>query len=105
MPALILSAQSSAQFVSLASKLAPQSLAAAGLYVKHPPHVYPPQDSRPSCSRLPPAPEDSVAAPRGLSRASIDRVEKIVKNTNARFIVPHDAKDVATLPKFPAYLE
>jgi hypothetical protein len=37
--------------------------------------------------------------------ASMDRVEKIVKNTKARFIVQHDGKDVASLPKFPAYLE
>jgi N-acyl homoserine lactone hydrolase len=37
--------------------------------------------------------------------ASIDRVERVVTNTKARFIVQHDSKDVATLPKFPAYLE
>jgi glyoxylase-like metal-dependent hydrolase (beta-lactamase superfamily II) len=42
---------------------------------------------------------------RADTLASIDRVEKIVKNTKARFIVQHDGKDVATLPKFPAYLE
>jgi glyoxylase-like metal-dependent hydrolase (beta-lactamase superfamily II) len=42
---------------------------------------------------------------RAETLASIDRVERIVKNTKARFIVQHDLKDVATLPKFPAYLE
>src|SRR5882724_10036397 len=42
---------------------------------------------------------------RADTLASIDRVEKIVKNTKARFIVEHDAKDFASLPKFPAYLE
>jgi len=42
---------------------------------------------------------------RADTLASIDRVEKIVKNTKARFIVQHDGKDVASLPKFPAYLE
>jgi hypothetical protein len=35
----------------------------------------------------------------------MDRVERIVKNTRARFIVQHDGKDVAALPKLPAYLE
>jgi hypothetical protein len=42
---------------------------------------------------------------RADTLASIDRVEKIVKNTKAHFIVQHDRRDVATLPKFPAYLE
>jgi glyoxylase-like metal-dependent hydrolase (beta-lactamase superfamily II) len=42
---------------------------------------------------------------RADTLASMDRVEKIVKNTKARFIVQHDFKDVASLPKFPAYLE
>jgi glyoxylase-like metal-dependent hydrolase (beta-lactamase superfamily II) len=42
---------------------------------------------------------------RADTLASMDRVEKIVKNTKARFIVQHDVKDVASLPKFPAYLE
>jgi N-acyl homoserine lactone hydrolase len=42
---------------------------------------------------------------RAETLASIDRVERIVKNTKARFIVQHDFKDVAALPKFPAYLE
>lgn len=30
---------------------------------------------------------------------------QIVKNTKARFVVQHDVKDVAALPKLPAYLE
>jgi N-acyl homoserine lactone hydrolase len=42
---------------------------------------------------------------RADTLASMDRVEKMVKNTKARFIVQHDGKDVASLPKFPAYLE
>jgi glyoxylase-like metal-dependent hydrolase (beta-lactamase superfamily II) len=42
---------------------------------------------------------------RADTLASMDRVEKIVKSTKARFIVQHDGKDVASLPKFPAYLE
>jgi glyoxylase-like metal-dependent hydrolase (beta-lactamase superfamily II) len=42
---------------------------------------------------------------RADTLASMDRVERIVKNTKARFIVQHDSEDVATLPKFPAYLE
>jgi N-acyl homoserine lactone hydrolase len=42
---------------------------------------------------------------RADTLASMDRVERIVKNTKARFIVQHDVKDVAALPKLPAYLE
>jgi hypothetical protein len=49
--------------------------------------------------------EEFPADPRADTLASVDRVEKIVKNTKARFIVQHDCRDVATLPKFPAYLE
>ena len=42
---------------------------------------------------------------RADTLASIDRIEKIVKNTKARFVVQHDAADLKTLPKFPAYLD
>jgi len=42
---------------------------------------------------------------RADTLASMDRVERIVKNTKARFVVQHDVKDVAALPKLPAYLE
>lgn len=42
---------------------------------------------------------------RADSLASIDRIETIVKNTNARFVVQHDAVDFKALPKFPAYLD
>ena len=42
---------------------------------------------------------------RADTLASIDRIERIVKNTRARFIVQHDADDFATLPEFPAFLE
>jgi N-acyl homoserine lactone hydrolase len=42
---------------------------------------------------------------RADTLASIDRVERIVKNTKARFIVQHDEADFATLPRFPAFLE
>lgn len=42
---------------------------------------------------------------RADTLASIDRIEKIVKNTHARFIVQHDEKDFASLPVFPAYLD
>ncbi|MGH8175776.1 MAG: N-acyl homoserine lactonase family protein [Steroidobacter sp.] len=42
---------------------------------------------------------------RADTLASFDRIETIVKNTNARFVVQHDPVDFAALPKFPAFLE
>jgi len=42
---------------------------------------------------------------RADTLASMDRVERIVKNTKARFVVQHDPRDFAALPRFPAYLE
>jgi len=42
---------------------------------------------------------------RAETLASIDRIETIVKNRKARFVVQHDPVDFAALPKFPAYLE
>lgn len=41
---------------------------------------------------------------RADTLASIDRVEKIVINTHARFVVQHSPEDFAKLPKLPAYL-
>jgi hypothetical protein len=35
----------------------------------------------------------------------MNRIETIVKNTQARFIVQHDPQDFQALPKFPAYLD
>ena len=42
---------------------------------------------------------------RADTLASIDRIERIVKNTHARFVVQHAPEDFAALPKFPAYLD
>jgi glyoxylase-like metal-dependent hydrolase (beta-lactamase superfamily II) len=42
---------------------------------------------------------------RAETLASIDRIERIIKNRKARIVVQHDPKDFAALPKFPAYLE
>ena len=42
---------------------------------------------------------------RAETLASIDRIEKIIKNRKARLVVQHDPIDFAALPKFPAYLE
>jgi hypothetical protein len=36
---------------------------------------------------------------------SIERIEKIVKNTKARLVVQHDPQDFQALPQFPAYLD
>jgi N-acyl homoserine lactone hydrolase len=42
---------------------------------------------------------------RADTLASINRIETIVRNTKARFIVQHDPDDFRSLPKFPAYLD
>lgn len=42
---------------------------------------------------------------RADTLASFDRIETIVKNTHARFVVQHDPIDFKALPKFPAYLD
>ncbi len=42
---------------------------------------------------------------RADTLASINRIEKIVKNTKAHFVVQHDPDDFKSLPKFPAYLD
>lgn len=42
---------------------------------------------------------------RADTLASFDRVEKIVKNRKARFVVQHVQADLDALPKFPAYLK
>ena len=42
---------------------------------------------------------------RADTLASIDRIERIVKNTHAHLVVQHDPNDFATLPTFPAYLD
>ena len=42
---------------------------------------------------------------RADTLASESRIEKIVANTKARFVVQHDAADIKALPAFPAYLK
>ena len=42
---------------------------------------------------------------RAETLASMDRIEKIAKNTKARVVIQHDRQDFQALPKFPAYLE
>ena len=41
---------------------------------------------------------------RADTLASYDRIERIVRNTNARLIIQHDPDDFQSLPKFPLYL-
>jgi glyoxylase-like metal-dependent hydrolase (beta-lactamase superfamily II) len=50
--------------------------------------------------RVPP-----VNTNRADTLASMDRIEKIVQNTHARFIIQHNPEDVASLPKLPGYLD
>jgi glyoxylase-like metal-dependent hydrolase (beta-lactamase superfamily II) len=42
---------------------------------------------------------------RAETLASMDRVERIIRNRKARIVVQHDPLDFAALPKFPVYLE
>lgn len=42
---------------------------------------------------------------RADTLASMDRIERIVKSTKARFIVQHDLRDFETMPRFPAFLK
>lgn len=42
---------------------------------------------------------------RAETLASFDRIERIVKNMHARFVVQHAPESFAALPKFPAYLD
>jgi len=44
-------------------------------------------------------------ASRAETLASMNRIETIVKNTKARFVVQHDPQDFQALPKFPGYLD
>jgi N-acyl homoserine lactone hydrolase len=42
---------------------------------------------------------------RADTLASFDRIEKIVKNNRARFVVQHDPADAGALPQAPGFLE
>jgi glyoxylase-like metal-dependent hydrolase (beta-lactamase superfamily II) len=42
---------------------------------------------------------------RADTLASMQRIEKIAKNTRARMVIQHDPQDFKALPKFPAYLD
>lgn len=42
---------------------------------------------------------------RADTLASFDRIEKILKNRKARFVIQHVPEDLAALPAFPAYLD
>lgn len=42
---------------------------------------------------------------RGETLGSIDRIKRILKNTNGRLVIQHDPEDFKALPKIPAYLD
>ena len=46
-----------------------------------------------------------VNTDRADTLASMNRIEKIVANTKARFVIQHDAGDFKALPAFPAFLQ
>ncbi|MBA3832987.1 MAG: hypothetical protein H0X34_14045 [Chthoniobacterales bacterium] len=41
---------------------------------------------------------------RADTLASMDRIEKIIKNTEGRLVIQHSPEDFAELPKFPDYI-
>ena len=45
-----------------------------------------------------------VNTDRAATLASMDRFEAIAKRDHARVVIQHDPRDIALLPKFPAYL-
>lgn len=45
-----------------------------------------------------------VNTDRAETLASMDRFEAIARRTHARVVIPHDPRDMAALPSFPAYL-
>ena len=42
---------------------------------------------------------------RGETLGAMDRIQRILKNTNGRLIIQHEPKDISALPKIPAYLD
>ncbi|MCC2624599.1 MAG: N-acyl homoserine lactonase family protein [Burkholderiales bacterium] len=44
-------------------------------------------------------------ASRADTMASMNRVDEILQNRHGRLIIQHDARDFATLPKFPKFLD
>jgi len=42
---------------------------------------------------------------RGETLGSFDRVRRLLENTGGRLVIQHEPKDIAALPKAPAYLE
>jgi N-acyl homoserine lactone hydrolase len=42
---------------------------------------------------------------RGETLGSMDRIKRILKNTNGRLVIQHDPDDFQALPKIPAYLD
>jgi glyoxylase-like metal-dependent hydrolase (beta-lactamase superfamily II) len=47
----------------------------------------------------------SLNTDRADTLASFDRVDKLVKNRKARFVIQHAPEDFKALPRFPAYLD
>jgi glyoxylase-like metal-dependent hydrolase (beta-lactamase superfamily II) len=47
----------------------------------------------------------AVNTERADTLASFERVEHLIRNTKARFIIQHAPEDFEALPKFPAYLD
>jgi glyoxylase-like metal-dependent hydrolase (beta-lactamase superfamily II) len=47
----------------------------------------------------------AINTSRAETLASFERVDRLLSQHHARFIIQHDAQDIATLPKFPSYLD
>lgn len=42
---------------------------------------------------------------RGETLGSIDRIRRILRNTGGRLVIQHEPRDIASLPRIPAYLD
>lgn len=42
---------------------------------------------------------------RGETLASMDRIRRILRNTQGRLVIQHEPRDIAAMPRIPAYLD
>lgn len=42
---------------------------------------------------------------RGETLASMDRIRRILRNTNGRLVIQHERRDIDAMPRIPAYLD
>ncbi|MDH5823571.1 hypothetical protein QFW77_11295 [Luteimonas sp. RD2P54] len=42
---------------------------------------------------------------RGEALASMGRIRRILRNTQGRLVIQHEPRDIAAMPRIPAYLD